>query len=30
MEINLQRAEQSHLQISSKLLGLAKIVESEK
>jgi hypothetical protein len=30
MEINRQRAEQSHLQISSKLLGLAKIVESEK
>ena len=30
MEINLQHAEQARLQISSKLLGLAKIVESAK
>lgn len=30
MEINLHRAEQARLRISSKLLGLAKIVESEK
>ena len=30
MEINRHEAERAHLQISSKLLGLAKIVESDK